>query len=104
VLLHQPWCQRGIARQPGAGEAALLHGARSLHSGANGGAGLARFRLRQIAVFHQWNLDVDVDAIQQRPADPLTVAQHLRRAAAALALHVAVVAAGTGIPATVSQG
>jgi hypothetical protein len=48
----------------------------------------------EFAVVHQRHLDVQVDAVEQRPGDPLAVAFDLPRRAAALPLAIPVVAAG----------
>ena len=46
---------------------------------------------------------MNVDAVEQWTADALPVAEHLSRAAAALALGISVVTAGAGITATVTR-
>lgn len=40
---------------------------------------------------------MDIDAVQERPADPLPVAQHLAEPTGAFLHRVAIIAAGTGI-------
>ena len=52
----------------------------------------------KLTEIHQWHLDVHVDAIKERVGNFLAVVLDLPRGAAALALRIAVVAAGVWVP------
>ena len=87
----------GVDGGAGAGKARLLPAAGSLDPGADGrgrfaGLGLAQFFNRQGRC-----LDMEVNAVKQRPADARAVALDLRWRAPALMPRIAEVTAGTRI-------
>ncbi len=51
----------------------------------------------QLFVIYPRHLDMNVDAVEEWPADALLIAQHLRERAGALFHRVAVITTGTGI-------
>lgn len=86
-----------IGRGAGVGKAYPLPTACGLDAVADGVRGLAQFLGTKLRDRKRGRLDVDVDAIQQRAADPCAVALDLRRRAAALVLGVSEVAARAGV-------
>src|SRR5438045_1672535 len=64
---------------------------------ANGSGSFLSTLARDVAVFDGRHFDVEIDAIEQRAGDALTIALHLHRAAAAFAFKIAEVAAREGI-------
>jgi len=80
-----------------ASEALLLKPAGAAYSFADFGRAFGRLLRRQLADFHGWHVDVDVDAVEQRAGDALLVARDDRGRADTLALGVPGVAAGAGM-------
>ena len=87
----------GVGRGLGAGETCLLHDARGPHAFADSGGGFTRFLRAEIVDRQCGRFDVEVDAVEQRAADPGAVALHLRRCATALVFGVTKIAARAGV-------
>src|ERR1043165_4274275 len=64
---------------------------------ANGSRAFLGAFAGNVAIFHGRHFNVQIDAIEQRPRDTLTVALHLNGAAAAFTLQIAKIAARAGI-------
>jgi len=64
----------GVGQECGAGEARRLDLARTGHPLLDGRRGLTRPAIRELLVGDARHLEMDVDAVQQRSADPLLVA------------------------------
>lgn len=82
------------------GEPGRLHGAGGLDAGADGFGRFAGVGAVEVAEIDGRDLDVDVDAVEERAGKPLPIRTELVRGAPALAFGVAEVTAGAGITAT----
>src|SRR3989475_8029709 len=80
-----------------AGESLPLHHPRAIHPLPHRLARLAPALVRERAILHRWDLQVDVDAVEQRTRDAGEIALDPDRPAYAIVLGIAEVAAGTGI-------
>ena len=88
----------GVAGGGGAGEAVALPVAGGLHAGADSGGGLTPVCSRsEVAVADAGHLDLEVDAVEERPGDAAAVADDLVGLADAGAVAAAGVAAGAGV-------
>ena len=87
----------GVDGGAGAGEARLLAPAGGLDPGADGRRWLAGLGLAQLFDRQGRCLDMEVNAVKQRPADARAVALDLRWRAPALMPRIAEVTAGAGI-------
>jgi len=76
-----------------------LHRAGGLDAGADGVGRLSGVGAVEVAEVDRRDLDVDVDAVEQRAGEPLSIRAELVRGAAALAFRVAEVPAGVRITA-----
>jgi hypothetical protein len=79
------------------GESRVLTLSRGLHSRAHHRRRLAHTLAGELFIRHARHLDVDINAIQQRPADALLVARDHRRGTSTFLGGVTVIAARTGI-------
>jgi len=70
-------------------EPAQLGRAGGVDPGADGGGCLGRTVIGQLPVAHGRYLDLNVDAVEQRPGDPRAVALYVQRRAGALLLRIA---------------
>ena len=87
----------GVAELAERLQAPALALARREDAFADDGRFLGLLVLRQLLVFHRRHLDVQVDAVEQRPGDPRQVALDQRRRAGALVQRIAEKAALAGI-------
>ncbi len=78
-------------------EPPALHHPRPVHALAHRFAGLAPTLVGERPVLHGGDLEVNVDAVEQRPRDAREIALHADRAAGARVLRIAVVAARAGV-------
>src|SRR5438067_13886800 len=78
-------------------ETRLLSFARGRNAFPNRARRLLRTFARHLAIFDRWHLNVEIDPVQQRAGDALTITLHLARAAAAFALQIAEVTTWTRI-------
>ena len=76
---------------------ARLDLARAFDALLDGRGELARTAIRQLLVGDARHVEMDVDAVQQRPTDPLLIAADRSRGAGAGAARVAEVPAGTPV-------
>jgi len=89
--------QRGVAVGFHSCKACPLSLPGCFHPVADGRAWLAQAVVGQLVVLDAGHLDVNVDAVQQRPRDTLLVAADHAEGAGALVDRVAVIAAGAGV-------
>lgn len=87
----------GVARDRGAAKARELKVAGRLHASGDRGRRLAGRLVAKIADRDGGRLDMDVDAVKERPADPRAVALNLSRRAAALVLRITKIPAGARV-------
>ena len=95
--LQLPGAHLGVAVDVEPLEALLLNLPRDLHPLSDRRAGLAALDRLEVAVADRRDLDVKVDAVEQRPRQPCLVAFDLPGGAGALAHRVARVAARTRV-------
>ena len=74
-----------------------LHEAGLLDPGADDGGGLAGFAAGEGFVIHQGDIDMEVDAVEERAADAVAILLHHGRGAATGAFEIAIVTALAGI-------
>ena len=87
----------GVEEHRGALETALLDSPHPFHAGGHRPGGLPAAVLDEIGIFYFRNMNVQVDAVEQRARDFGQVAGDLARGAAALLHGGSVVAAGTSL-------
>ena len=81
------------------GEPVRLHGAGGLDAGADGFGRFAGVGAVEVAEVDGRDLDVDVDAVEERAGEALAIRPQLIRGAPALAFRIPEVTAGAGITA-----
>jgi hypothetical protein len=87
----------GIAGEIGAGETLALDLAGGFDAGAHGLGGFTQAGIAQFFIFHARDVDVNVNAVEERTGDALLVFGHYAGGAGAGFDRVAVVTAGAGV-------